>query len=150
MARKQPIPFITAWRGAREKEAEKDIRPTSEARGLSPMPFPPTARSSKSALSVRIPTVRAGDAHRMPIGEGALSTEMQYPRSAVTQGPSSIELQSPLSPTSPALTQMAENMHRLTMSVQRLESGMSVRHLSEAEDGGPVLQRPPAYGDRRA
>lgn len=50
--------------------------------------------------------------------------------------------QSPLSAVSdPAMVVMAQEMRRLTASVQRLETG-----IPEARDGGPVLQRPPAYG----
>ncbi|KAF8142789.1 hypothetical protein K438DRAFT_1784362 [Mycena galopus ATCC 62051] len=48
---------------------------------------------------------------------------------------------SPLSATSdPSLLLMAEEMRRLTASVQRLETGVP-----QARDGGPILQRPPAY-----
>ncbi|KAJ7088207.1 hypothetical protein C8R43DRAFT_1142259 [Mycena crocata] len=158
MARKRPMPFIIGSRSARQKEAQKDTHPGKEAGAPPPGAFSlhpqPAAHSSKSALSVRIPEPRL-DAHRTPVEDepdGHLSAEMQYLCSAATQGPTSAELQSPnspISPTSPALTQMAENIHRLTMSVQRLESGITMQRLSEAEDAGPVLQRPPAYGDRR-
>ncbi|KAJ7120055.1 hypothetical protein C8R44DRAFT_787577 [Mycena epipterygia] len=49
--------------------------------------------------------------------------------------------QSPLSAASdPALLDIADHLRRLTVSVQRLET-----EIPEARDGGPVLQRPPAY-----
>ncbi|KAJ7274663.1 hypothetical protein C8J57DRAFT_1312448 [Mycena rebaudengoi] len=48
---------------------------------------------------------------------------------------------SPLSATSdPGLLLVAEEVRRLTASVQRLETGVP-----QARDGGPILQRPPAY-----
>ncbi|KAJ6543367.1 hypothetical protein DFH09DRAFT_1173568 [Mycena vulgaris] len=75
-----------------------------------------TLSSEKSALSVRIPSAR--------------------PYTGTDQ---TLE-----SAASPVLTQMAEEMRRITISMQRLESG-----LPEARDGGSQLQRPPAYGDRR-
>ncbi|KAJ7649004.1 hypothetical protein DFH06DRAFT_1135265 [Mycena polygramma] len=42
----------------------------------------------------------------------------------------------------PALGDLAAEVRRLTVSLQRLETG-----IPEARDGGPVWQRPPAYGD---
>ncbi|KAJ6583501.1 hypothetical protein DFH09DRAFT_272974 [Mycena vulgaris] len=82
---------------------------------------PPAARSTvsseKSDLSVRIPRAR-------PHTGG----EMQTPQSA----------------SSPVLTQMAEELRRIKMSMERLESG-----IPEAQDWDGSLQRPPAYGDRR-
>ncbi|KAJ6453896.1 hypothetical protein C8R47DRAFT_242913 [Mycena vitilis] len=42
----------------------------------------------------------------------------------------------------PALGDLAAEVRRLTMSLQRLETG-----IPEAQDGGPVWQRPPAYCD---
>jgi len=68
-------------------------------------------------------------------------------RSSLTLGiptsapPSRNEDQSPLSATSdPGLLLVAEEVRRLTASVRRLETGVP-----EARDGGPILQRPPAY-----
>ncbi|KAF8194759.1 hypothetical protein K438DRAFT_1827367 [Mycena galopus ATCC 62051] len=51
--------------------------------------------------------------------------------------------ESPLSPSDSAIAVMAREMRRLTATVQRLETG-----IPEARDGGPILQRPPAYGIR--
>ncbi|KAJ7627786.1 hypothetical protein DFH06DRAFT_727288 [Mycena polygramma] len=42
----------------------------------------------------------------------------------------------------PALGDLAAEVRRLTVSLQRLETG-----IPEARDGGPIWQRPPAYGN---
>ncbi|KAJ7664203.1 hypothetical protein B0H17DRAFT_1092153 [Mycena rosella] len=126
MAKKRAIqsggPFIVEPRISigRDKQADKDEGVPAATITPFVLQSPPPARSEasskKSALSVRIPS---------------------------TQPPVGAEIHSPHTATSPVLTQMAEEMRRITMSVQRLESGMP-----EAQDGGPILQRPPAYGNR--
>ncbi|KAJ7174954.1 hypothetical protein C8R43DRAFT_1230501 [Mycena crocata] len=99
-----------------EERGTEEVFPPSSV-----MPSPALTRftrwSEKSPLSVHIPP--------------RVSEEIQ------TAAPFS-------SASDPALTRMAEEMHRITMSVQRLETG-----IPEARDGGPILQRPPAYGRRQ-
>ncbi|KAJ7746187.1 hypothetical protein DFH07DRAFT_942721 [Mycena maculata] len=79
-------------------------------------PPPASKQRTKCGLSLGIPPVTS------PV-EGAFS--------------------SPLSAGSdPALVAMAQDLRRLTARVQRLETNINI---PEATDGGPVLQRPPAY-----
>jgi hypothetical protein len=106
--------------GGSEKEKEENHPSIVPFQLQSPVAAPSERMSQKSAsLRLEIPT--------------------SYPRMSSQEA-----VQSPLSATSdPGLLLVAEEMRRMTAAMQRLETG-----IPEAWDGGPVLQRPPAYGGR--
>ncbi|KAJ7081443.1 hypothetical protein C8R44DRAFT_754048 [Mycena epipterygia] len=117
MTRKRPAPFFMGTNPS-DEPAEKD----GGAPPLTPFvlqaPSSARTRSDKSALSVRIPTAPSGS---------RMEDYVQSPTSAASDV---------------ALTRIAEDMRRITVSVQRLETG-----IPEARDGGSALLRPPAYGN---
>ncbi|KAJ7089113.1 hypothetical protein C8R44DRAFT_818798 [Mycena epipterygia] len=117
LGKRKPNPFPVGLPTGESGE-EKDSAPPPTPPFILQSPSPARSKyeraTSDSELRLGIPTAR-------PL---TLSTD-----------------QSPLSAASdPALLDIADNLRRLTASVQRLET-----EIPEARDGGPVLQRPPAY-----
>ncbi|KAF7364643.1 hypothetical protein MVEN_00333700 [Mycena venus] len=114
---KQPpmaIPFMVGPDDGRSQAADKSEAPPTPVLLQSPTPGR-RFRALRSSLSLGIPT------------------SASPPRNA--------DQLSPLSATSdPGLLLVAEEVRRLTASVQRLETGVP-----EARDGGPIFQHPPAY-----
>ncbi|KAJ6532641.1 hypothetical protein B0H19DRAFT_1241927 [Mycena capillaripes] len=126
-ARNTFSPFIM-WKTDGDGHTDEERVGNTRGPPLTPLVLhPPPARFAnlrgKSPLSVTIPTGTAIPA-------------------APTRTSGTEALQTPLSAASDvALMQIAEQMRRIRMSMQRLETGMP-----EARDGGSVLMRPPAYG----
>jgi hypothetical protein len=117
------------WRTDGDRHTDEERHENTRGPPLTPLVLhpPPPARfanlGEKSPLRVSIPT-------------GTTIPE------APTRTPGTETSLTPLSAANDvALMQIAEQMRRMRMSMQRLETG-----IPEARDGGSALMRPPAYG----
>ncbi|KAJ7302305.1 hypothetical protein DFH08DRAFT_75857 [Mycena albidolilacea] len=123
-------PFLM-WKTDEDRHTDEENDGNTRGPPLTPLVLhpPPPARFASLRENLKSPL-------RVTIPTGTAIPE------APTRTPGTEASQTPLSAVNDvALMQIAEQMRRMRMSMQRLETG-----IPEARDGGSALMRPPAYG----